>query len=144
MSLLINISICLFLTVPPVAPFIIINTRVSTSWTSLTTHNQQTLTAFITHYPCIICTRLLLAAGIKKIYYINDYKNDSLVPTYTVNIQTPNDPSIPTKTAVYHELSHVLWDSFMGGSFAILEKWAKETTLNLFHRKQIIPSFLSL
>ena len=59
--------------------------------------------------------------------------------TYTVNIQTPNDPSIPTKTAVYHELSHVLWDSFMNGSFAILDKWAKETTLNLFHRKQIIP-----
>ena len=65
-------------------------------------------------------------------------KNVSL-PTYTVNIQTPNDPSIPTKTAVYHELSHVLWDSFMSGSFTILEKWAKETTLNLFHRKMIIP-----
>ena len=64
-------------------------------------------------------------------------KNISL-PTYTVNIQTPNDPSIPTKTAVYHELSHVLWDSFMNGSFAILEKWAKETTLKLFHRKMII------
>ena len=36
-------------------------------------------TAYITHYPCIICTRLLLAAGISKIYYINDYKNDELV-----------------------------------------------------------------
>lgn len=36
-------------------------------------------TAYITHYPCIICTRLLLAAGVNKIYYINDYNNDSLV-----------------------------------------------------------------
>ena len=36
-------------------------------------------TAYITHYPCIICTRLLLAGGIKKIKYVNDYKNDDLV-----------------------------------------------------------------
>ena len=36
-------------------------------------------TAYITHYPCIICTRLLLAAGIKEIKYIDDYKNDELV-----------------------------------------------------------------
>jgi len=36
-------------------------------------------TAYVTHYPCIICCRLLLAAGIKSIKYINDYKNDELV-----------------------------------------------------------------
>lgn len=35
--------------------------------------------AYITHYPCIICTRLLLASGIKDIKYINDYNNDELV-----------------------------------------------------------------
>jgi dCMP deaminase len=35
--------------------------------------------AYITHYPCIICTRLLLASGIRSIRYINDYKNDELV-----------------------------------------------------------------
>ena len=35
--------------------------------------------AYITHYPCIICCRLLIASGIKKIKYINDYKNDKLV-----------------------------------------------------------------
>ena len=34
---------------------------------------------YVTHYPCIICTRLLLASGIKSIKYINDYKNDELV-----------------------------------------------------------------
>lgn len=36
-------------------------------------------TAYVTHYPCIICCRLLLASGIKKIKYLNDYKNDELV-----------------------------------------------------------------
>ena len=40
-------------------------------------------TAYVTHYPCIICTRLLLAGGIKKINYLNDYKNDELVEKFT-------------------------------------------------------------
>ena len=38
--------------------------------------------AYITHYPCIICCRLLLASGINEIKYINDYKNDDLVPIF--------------------------------------------------------------
>ena len=40
-------------------------------------------TAYITHYPCIICARLLLAGGIHKINYLNDYKNDELVKKFT-------------------------------------------------------------
>ena len=48
-------------------------------------------TAYITHYPCIICTRLLLASGIKDIKYLEDYKNDELVKTFCdqckVNVQ---------------------------------------------------------
>lgn len=40
-------------------------------------------TAYITHYPCIICCRILLAAGIKHIKYINDYHNDELVKYFT-------------------------------------------------------------
>ena len=39
--------------------------------------------AYITHYPCIICTRLLLAGGIKKIKYVKVYKNDDLVKKFT-------------------------------------------------------------
>jgi len=35
--------------------------------------------AYITHYPCIICARILLASGIVNIKYIDDYKNDELV-----------------------------------------------------------------
>ena len=37
--------------------------------------------AYITHYPCINCAKILAAAGIKKIFYALDYKNDSLVET---------------------------------------------------------------
>lgn len=36
-------------------------------------------TAYITHYPCIMCCRLLIASGIVSIKYIHDYKNDELV-----------------------------------------------------------------
>ena len=39
-------------------------------------------TAYITHYPCIICCRLLIASGIKDIKYITDYKNDPLVERF--------------------------------------------------------------
>lgn len=43
----------------------------------------ENCTAYITHYPCIICCRILLAAGITKIKYINDYRNDELVKHFT-------------------------------------------------------------
>ena len=36
-------------------------------------------TAYITHYPCLNCTKLLLAAGIKRIKYIDDYHNNENV-----------------------------------------------------------------
>ena len=42
-------------------------------------------TAYVTHYPCIICCRLLLASGIKHIKYIDDYKNDELVSYFCNN-----------------------------------------------------------
>lgn len=37
---------------------------------------------YVTHYPCLICTRLLLASGISKIYYVHDYKKDELVEIF--------------------------------------------------------------
>ncbi len=40
-------------------------------------------TAYISHYPCIICCRLLLASGIKEIKYLEDYKNDELVKVFS-------------------------------------------------------------
>ena len=35
-------------------------------------------TAYITHYPCINCAKILAASGIKKIVYHSDYKNDEI------------------------------------------------------------------
>ena len=35
-------------------------------------------TAYVTHYPCLNCLKLLIAAGIKNIKYLEDYKNDEL------------------------------------------------------------------
>ena len=35
--------------------------------------------AYITHYPCLNCCKILLASGIKEIKYINNYKNDEIV-----------------------------------------------------------------
>ena len=45
--------------------------------------------AYVTHYPCIICARLLLAAGIKEIKYLHDYKNDELVKVFCRPIKSP-------------------------------------------------------
>lgn len=32
--------------------------------------------AYVTHFPCLNCTKALIQAGIKKIYYQNDYRVD--------------------------------------------------------------------
>ena len=36
-------------------------------------------TAYITHFPCINCFKILVSSGIKKIIYMHDYKNDPIV-----------------------------------------------------------------
>ena len=33
-------------------------------------------TVYITHFPCLNCTKALIQSGIKKIYYKNDYRID--------------------------------------------------------------------
>ena len=43
-------------------------------------------TAYITHYPCVICCRILLAAVISSIKYIHDYKNDILIDYFIDNM----------------------------------------------------------
>lgn len=35
--------------------------------------------AYITHFPCINCCKILLASGIKEVYYLDDYRNDDVV-----------------------------------------------------------------
>lgn len=36
-------------------------------------------TAYITHFPCINCAKILASAGISSIKYLHDYSNDELV-----------------------------------------------------------------
>ena len=79
-----------------------------------------------------------------EIYYGNGRnsveKNNRIVKgtqKYDINIQSPEDPNIDKKTAVYHELSHVLWDSFVSGSFKLLREWAQEYTDVLINDKTI-------
>lgn len=39
----------------------------------------QGATAYVTHFPCINCAKVLAAAGVRVIKYHSDYRNDPLV-----------------------------------------------------------------
>jgi len=41
--------------------------------------NTHNCIAYVTHYPCLNCFKSLITAGIKKIIYGEDYKNDIIV-----------------------------------------------------------------
>ena len=43
-------------------------------------------TAYITHFPCINCAKILAASGIKEIVFLNDYKNDPNVLVLLKNV----------------------------------------------------------
>ena len=40
-------------------------------------------TAYVTHYPCLNCAKILVASGIKEVRYCCDYNNDNLVEEIT-------------------------------------------------------------
>lgn len=44
-------------------------------------------TAYVTHFPCLNCTKALIQAGIKKIYYQNDYRVDD----YAIELLNSNN-----------------------------------------------------
>lgn len=35
-------------------------------------------TAYVTHYPCINCAKILIAAGIKEVVYCENYRNNAI------------------------------------------------------------------
>lgn len=37
------------------------------------TESSEGATLFVTHFPCIECAKLIYQAGIKQVYYINEY-----------------------------------------------------------------------
>ena len=47
--------------------------------------NCADATAYITHYPCINCFKILIASGIKNILYHDDYRNDPLVSQLAID-----------------------------------------------------------
>jgi dCMP deaminase len=46
-------------------------------------------TIYITHFPCVICMRLICATGISVIKYIDAYHNDDLVHTFSKMMNVP-------------------------------------------------------
>ena len=42
--------------------------------------------AYVTHYPCINCYKILVASGIKEINYIDDYKNNAIIKEINQNL----------------------------------------------------------
>lgn len=45
--------------------------------------------AYVTHYPCINCYKILVASGIIEINYINDYKNNEIIEKINKNLNIP-------------------------------------------------------
>jgi len=48
--------------------------------------NTDEAIAYITHYPCINCYKILVASGIREINYINDYKNNEIIKKINKNL----------------------------------------------------------
>ena len=93
--------------------------------------------------------RASIIEELKKVEINIQYKNDHNYVTqkyketgtttnkYLINIQTPEDPHIDKKSAVYHELSHVLWDSFVSGALHIMTEWADVMLDDLLEQEKI-------
>lgn len=60
---------------------------------------------YVTHFPCMHCTKSIIQAGIKKIYYANDYKNHpyAIELLKKANIDTEKIEFNPIHVAGYFE-----------------------------------------
>lgn len=58
---------------------------------------------YVTHFPCIHCTKSIIQAGISKIYYAEDYKNHpyAIELLLRAGIQAERIPFDPDKVASY-------------------------------------------
>jgi len=45
--------------------------------------------AYVTHYPCVNCAKILAAAGIAEVKYRTDYQNDGLVAQLLADADVP-------------------------------------------------------
>jgi dCMP deaminase len=46
-------------------------------------------TAYITHFPCINCAKILASSGIRSVKYHEDYRNDPLVQELLQSVDIP-------------------------------------------------------
>nr|WP_027725725.1 ComE operon protein 2 [Tuberibacillus calidus] len=60
---------------------------------------------YVTHFPCLPCTKALIQAGIKKIYYANDYHNHpyALELLEDAEVETVHVPYEPVMDAAFSE-----------------------------------------
>lgn len=46
---------------------------------------------FTTHFPCVHCTKLLFQSGVRKIYYLNNYRNNDNPFKHLIKMVKLND-----------------------------------------------------
>ena len=68
---------------------------------------------YVTHFPCLQCTKMILQAGIKKIYYLKDYRNDE----YALNLIEQVGATVEKVTLVPKYFAELQWRE----EFATLE-----------------------
>ena len=71
-------------------------------------------TMYVNYFPCIYCTKSIIASGIKKIIYYKDYKNDELVFTLlkNSNISIRQFNYLPSATVSGNTSNNVLQSDF--------------------------------
>ena len=60
---------------------------------------------YVTHFPCLQCTKMILQAGIKKIYYLKDYRNDE----YALNLIEQVGATVEKVTLVPKYFAELQW-----------------------------------
>ncbi len=55
----------------------------------------QGATAYVTHFPCLNCAKILAAAGVAQIRYHLDYRNDPIVSELLAEASLPISPFPP-------------------------------------------------
>ena len=61
---------------------------------------------YVTHFPCLQCTKMILQAGIKKIYYLKDYRNDA----YALNLIEQVGATVEKVTLVPKYFAELQWE----------------------------------
>jgi dCMP deaminase len=83
---------------------------------------------YTTHYPCMVCTRFLLAAGVSKIIYLHPYRNEDNPFFELMNAEQMNEPLMRTEKEV--RISYEAFKEKHKGNFLQLNEY--EACIRLF------------